>query len=214
MNESSSLQKFMSIVAELSTPRIALVGFMVAAFYYFTLYDDGSQITASIVNLKSLIEQENTKKIETTRILKKEEQMRADISLLIKKYEEVKSKVPIEFPESELRVMIDQLTQQYNLVTSKNNRAQPLVDLASHQDAKLIEQVPLFYTFNGTFQSMFNFIQQVLTKEKLIKIDNLSISSVDRTQGKMRKNEVVFSLNIVGFKQAQPSDDKNKGQRL
>ena len=91
------MNDFMTKVASQSMNRIALFSLIAAAIYFFTIYDSGALIEQQIATLKAQVDVETGKKSETEKILKKEEQMRADVALLAKTYEEVKAKIPIEF---------------------------------------------------------------------------------------------------------------------
>ena len=211
MNSNSPITKLISLIADMSTSRIAIIGLIFTAFYYTSLFNSGSNIDEAIKNLNAQIEQENIKKIETNRILKKEEQMRADVSVLVKKYEEVKSKIPIEFLESELRIIIDKFAEQNNLKTNKTNRGSAGQDLAAFQDANLVEQVPLEFSFTGTFAGVFSFIQQLSTTEKLIKLDRISMTASDqRQQFRLRSKDLTFNVTIIGFKQSSLAASENK----
>ncbi len=197
------LNKILSTMSELSTGRVAIAGFIITGIYYYSFFDDGSRFNTEITSLKQQIEAETVKKAETVKILKKEEQMRADVSLLVKKYEEVKSKIPIEFLESELRIIIDKLADENNLKTTKNNRGNAGQNLNAFEDAKLVEQVPLEYSFTGSFSGIFNFIKQASLTEKLIKLDQITLQASDkRGQYKMRTKDVIFTATIIGFKQS------------
>jgi Tfp pilus assembly protein PilO len=206
----SILNKLMVQIADLSTGRLALLGAVLAGIYYGTLFNDGSSIRQNIVTLKSQIEEEKIKEVETKRILLKEEQMRGDVTLLVKKYEDVKSKIPIEFLESELRIIINQLATQFDLKTIKNQRAAKGKDFGSAQDANLVDQVALDYSFTGTYFNLEKLLVQISSLDKLIKIENFQFSNSDKKSNDGFSREINLKATIVGFKQSQVSLNENK----
>lgn len=204
------LNKFMTTVSDFSSGRLALLGAVLAGIYYATLFDNGSLISQSITALTAQIEEEKIKKVETTRILKKEEQMRADVTMLVKKYEDVKSRIPIEFLESELRIIIDQYVTQFELKTIKNQRATKGKDFGSAEDANLVDQVALDYSFSGTYLNLEKFLVQISSLDKLVKIENFQFTSSDKKANPGSQREVNLTATIVGFKQSSKALNENK----
>lgn len=203
----------MAQVADFSNGRLALLGAVLAGVYYVTLFNDGSSLQQTSASLSTQIAEEKIKKVETTRILQKEEQMRADVSMLVKKYEDVKSKIPIEFLESELRSIIDQYATQFEIKTTKNQRATRAKDFGASQDSNLVDQVALEYTFTGSYFNLQKFAEQISSLDKLIKIENFQVYSEEK-QSKMGLNrEIYLVATIIGFKQSAVSLSENKNQK-
>ncbi len=200
----------MAKVADFSAVRVAMFGVFFAGIYYATLFNSGSQIQTEIEAVKVQIEEEKVKQSETKRILQKEEQMRADITMLVKKYEEVKSKIPIEFLESELRIIIDQFASQFELKTIRNVRATKGKDFGASEDANLVEQVVLEYSFVGHFYSLEKLINQISKTDKLVKIEHFElVSTAKRTEPGVPK-ELILNATIIGFKQSSVALNQNK----
>ena len=211
MNQ-SILNQFITQVAALSSGRLAILGVILSGVYYATAFNDGGSIRQNMITLNAQISEEQIKKIETTRVLQKEEQMRADVTMLVKKYEDVKSKIPIEFLESELRIIIDQYANQYEIKTTKNLRATKIKDFGTSQDSNLVEQIALEYIFIGSYFNLEKFIRQVSTLDKLIKIENFQISSDGKLNPKGSLREISLSATIIGFKQSMVSLNENKSE--
>lgn len=224
MNQ-SALNKLMTQVADFSTLRIAIVGLILAAIYYVTFFNDGSALRLNIQTLNTQIEEEKVKKVDTTRILQKEEQMRADVTMLVKKYEEVKAKIPIEFLESELRILIDKIAEKNEIRTNKSQRGTKGKDFGTSQDATLVDQVVLEYTFSGTFFKLEKFIREVSNLDKLIMLEDISLivnrdkiaksdvisrDSIAAAAAAANSKEITLNTVIVGFKQSSASINENK----
>ena len=153
MNMNSTLIK----ISNLAMSRVAIVGVLATIFYFFTFYDTGETILNEITAIQSQVSEETTKKIETEKLLKKEEQMRADVALLAKTYEDVKSKIPLEFELPELRAIVDQVSGAHNLNVMKfDNNVGTIVNqsLVGSEDANLIDQLAVKYIFQGNYNQI------------------------------------------------------------
>ncbi len=206
------INKFMTAVADFSTGRLALLGALLAGIYYVVLFNDGASIRQNIATLTTQIEEEKNKKVDTTRILQKEEQMRANVAMLVKKYEEVKSKIPIEFLESELRILIDQLVTQCDLKTTRNQRSTKNKDFGTSQDSKLVDQVVLEYTFSGTYYNLEKFISLVSSFDKLIQLENFELVVENKKTPSGSNHEVSLAATVIGFKQSSVALNENKSE--
>jgi Tfp pilus assembly protein PilO len=204
MGEISPLQKVINIIGSMSLPRVALFAGILTLLYYATIYDGGSTIIQGIEAAKAQLEAENAKKIETQKVLKKEQQMKADVELLAKKFEEIKAKIPLDFLESDLRTIVDQYSSQNGLKTTRTDRRQiPMkTNLANEGNENLIEQVALGYEFEGTYNSIAKFVSEISNLEKLIKIGDFDLSVRADSNRSKKIKDLTFKVNIIGFKQA------------
>lgn len=210
MNSGGPIHKLMEKVANFSALRVAMLGVFLAGLYFVMAFNNGSQILEEISKIKVQIAEENVKKLETNRVLQKEEQMRADITMLVKKYEEVKSRIPIEFLESELRIIIDQFASQFDLKTIRNVRATKGKDFGASEDSNLVEQVVLDYSLVGNFYSLEKLMNQISKTDKLVKIEHFEILSTNKRTDPNAPKELVLNATIIGFKQSSVALNQNK----
>lgn len=203
MSEESRLSKAISSIGAMALPRVALFAIILTAAYFFLFYDSGATIVASIETAKSQLALENNKKIETQKVLKKEQAMKADVELVVKKFEEIKAKIPIEFTESELRSLLDKYSTQNYLKTIKSERRSYSAPAGDDENEKLIEQVSLSYEFLGNYASISRFVMELLSLEKVIKVADFSISKhVNNKSGKSKEQILLFKATIIGYKQS------------
>ncbi len=202
MNEVSPIQKAVNFVGSLSLSRVAILAGVLTVAYYALIFDSGDTLTKQIEAGKVQLVTENAKKIETQKVLKKEQQMKADVDSLAQKYEEIKAQIPIDFLESDLRMIVDQYASQNNLKTTRTNRIQlkMKVDQANHGHENLIEQIALGYEFEGTYNNIAKFVSQISSVEKLIKIGDFDLSVM--SQAGKKGHDLLFKVNIIGFKQS------------
>ncbi|MES2802955.1 MAG: type 4a pilus biogenesis protein PilO [Bdellovibrionota bacterium] len=199
------MNDLMAKVSTLSVNRIAIFGMLLTMFYYFTAYNNGDGLLAEIASLNQQISEETTKKVETERVLKKEEEMRADVASLAKTYEAVKSKIPIDFETSELRIIVEQISAATDLKIiklSNSDMQQVNRPEASEnaEEANLVQKVAINYVFQGNFAQIQTFMTQIASVEKVIKVSELKIKSEDGQNGP-NKNLTVEAV-LVGYRQA------------
>ena len=204
MIEASPIQKIINIVGSMSLPRVALFAAILTALYATTAYDSGDSILQTIEAAKAQLELENTKKIETQRVLKNEQQMKADVELLAKKFEEIIAKIPLEFLESDLRKTVDHYSSQNNLKTSRTDRRQSQVKISQPDQANmnLVEQVVLGYELEGSYANIAKFVSEISSLEKLIKIGDFELSVRRDSSSYLKSKDLIFKVNIIGFKQS------------
>lgn len=201
MGEVSPIQKMINLIGSMSLPRVALFAGILTVAYYATFYDGGDTIIQGIEAAKSQLEAENAKKIETQKVLKKEQQMKADVELLAKKFEEIKAKIPLDFLESDLRTIVDHYSSQNGLKTTRTDRRQlPMKTSQSNNgNENLIEQVALGYEFEGSYTNVAKFVSEISGLEKLIKIGDFELSTLNSNK---KTKDLTFRVNIIGFKQS------------
>lgn len=199
------MNELMAKVSTLSVNRIAIFGFILTIVYFFTMYNNGDALLAEIQGLQAQITEETAKKVETERVLKKEEEMRADVASLAKTYEAVKSKIPIDFETSELRIIVEQVSAATDLKIAKLSNSDPQQvnspeATQNADEANLVQKVAINYVFQGSFAQLNNFMTQIGSMEKVIKISELKIKAENGTDGP-NKNLTVEAV-LVGYRQA------------
>lgn len=196
----------MAKVSTLSVNRIAFFGMLLTMFYYFIGYNNGDAIVAEITSLNAQIAEETTKKVDTERVLKKEEEMRTDVASLAKTYEAVKSKIPIDFETSELRIIVEQISAATDLkITKLSNSDLQQVNspeaTENAEEANLVQKVAINYVFQGNFTQIQNFMTQIADVEKVIKVSELKIKTEDSQNPGPSKYLTVEAV-LVGYRQA------------
>lgn len=199
------MNEMMAKISTLSVNRIAIFGFILTISYYFTAYNNGDTILAEIQGLQAQITEETAKKVETERVLKKEEEMRADVASLAKTYEAVKSKIPIDFETSELRIIVEQIGAATDLKIVKLTNTDPQQmngpdTNENPEEANLVQKVAINYTFQGNFFQLQTFMTQIASVEKVIKVSELKIKAEDGQNGPNKF--LTVEAVLIGYRQA------------
>ena len=203
------MNDLMTKVAGQSMNRIALFSLVAAAVYFFTLYDSGATIEQQIVEIKAQVDVETSKKSETEKILKKEEQMRADVALLAKTYEEVKAKIPIEFDSSEMRLIVEQISNSVGIKIAKLTNTQDNRTMGPAFQQNLVEQVVMDYELHGHYNQILNFITELSKVEKILKVEDFTIETLKASNSP--STQLKMTTKVIGYKQAQPTKPKVGG---
>lgn len=205
------MNDLMAKIANLSTGRIAIFGFLITLVYYMMVYDSGSSIVTEMDALNTQISDESGKKAETEKVLKKEEQVRAETALTAKGYEEVKAKIPIDFEAAELRQIVDQVRSETSLEMIDFKNMPKGNESNSSPEANLIEQVVSDIKFEGTYSQIANFVTKISEIEKIVKVGDFTIqvSNRKKTEGPVYK--LAFDTKIIGYKQSPETKKTDKG---
>lgn len=205
------MNDLMAKVSTLSVNRIALFGIFLTLFYYFTIYNNGDLVLAEIQGTNSQITEETNKKAETEKILKKEEEMRSDVASLAKTYEAVKSKIPIDFETSELRIIVEQISAATDLKITKLSSSDTQSSGVSSntensEEANLVQKVAINYVFQGNYNQIQSFMTQIAAVEKIIKVSDLKINSEEGQSGPSKY--LTVEATLVGYHQASVASVK------
>ncbi len=197
-------------ISNLSLSRIAVLGVILTLVYYFSFYDNGDSLQAQIESLTSQKLDEDSKKKDTEKILKREIEMRADVKQLAQTYEDVKSKIPVELTTADLRSVIEQTNKNIALKVLKIREGQPTNNEAIPLDGKIVDQVALEYSFSGNFIQISKFLIELASLEKIVKVNNFKLEAMVSNLGPAR--ELQFETTITGLKQyIDHSAAKNTG---
>jgi len=201
--------KLLKAFSDLSLGRVVIMAIFIAAGYYFTYFDQGTTIEEQITTVQGVVAQEEAKKAEINKTMKKEEEMRGNVLQLKRNLEVVKAKIPTDLKDSQMQSIINAAatTAQVKIaglsvVSSppKDPNAAPVkVSIADVKPENLIEEIRFKVTILGTFDNFLNFVETLSKEDKVIKIKNFSIQ---KTSEDIDDDKITFTGDVVGFRQA------------
>jgi Tfp pilus assembly protein PilO len=180
----------------------------IAAGYYFAYFDPGTQIEEQITTVQGLVSQEEARKSEINKTMKKEEEMRGNVLQLKRNLEVVKSKIPNDLKDSQMQAIINgaadvaqvKITGLSVVSAPRDPNAPPVkISIADVKPENLIEEVRFKVSISGTFDNFLTFVETLSKEDKVIKIKNFSIQKSSEDIDDERIN---FNGDVVGFKQA------------
>lgn len=164
-------------------------------------YDNGAVYETQITALNAEINTELVKKKETEKTIKREDEMRANLASLARDLQVVKAKLPNEFKDTEMTVIINKAAQGAGVAVSSLNRKRSAPTVSSTANgAESVEEIVFDLSVSGRFNQFVQFMENLAREEKIIKIRDFVI---EKNSKNVDDNLVRFRGDIVGFKQAQ-----------
>lgn len=200
--------KFLRIIASLSMSRIVIFGVLGTVMYFTTYFDDGSVLETQIATMDSQVKTESDRRVEVNKIIKKEEEMRGNLLQLQRNLEVVKSKIPNEFRDTQMSVILNNAStasgvnlQDLSVVQSANNSggAPKVYDPNSIKPEDLIEEVRFNITLSGSYGAFLKFLDVLTKEDKVLKVKNFVI---EKNSSDIDDDMIKFKGDVIGFKQS------------
>lgn len=200
--------KFLRIIASLSMSRMVIFGVLCTVMYYTTYFDDGSVLETQIMSMNSQVNTESDRRVEVNKIIKKEEEMRGNLLQLQRNLEVVKSKIPNEFRDTQMSIILNNasIASGVNLQdlsvaqSSMNSGGQPKVyDPNSIKPEDLIEEVRFNISLSGSYSAFLKFLDVLTKEDKVLKVKNFVI---EKNSSDIDDDMIKFKGDVIGFKQA------------
>ncbi len=201
--------KYLKMFSELSLGKIIILAIFVTAGYYATYFDAGESIENEILALKTQVDERETRRVEISKTMKKEEEMMANALQLKRNLDVVKDKIPNELKDTQMQTIINEAANNSGVTIvsiNADNQGQrapnaPPVEM-SIQDVKpenLIEEIKFSIKLTATFDAFIRFLETLAKEDKVIKIRNFTIDQLTKS---VDEDKIIFNGEIIGFKQA------------
>lgn len=209
--------KGLKFIADLSLGRMLVVAVVATIGYYFLYFDDGTLYRDQINGIQALISEEENRRVEIEKTMKKEEEMRGNLLQLERNLEVVKSKIPNEFKDTQMSAIINSASQLsgisvVELSTATAMSAGPVSLPPSSADSirpeDLVEEVKFTITVTGSYDAFIRFLDVLTKEDKVIKIRNFSI---ERNSTGIDDDSIKFKGEVVGFKQSAIAMSRQSG---
>lgn len=198
--------KLLKLISELSLGKLAILGLILTGLYFVMYYDSGATLEGRIKTAESSLAQESAKRAETNKILKEESEMKANIVELARKLEVVKSKIPSDFNDNDIILLINQTAAQSGIqvdtlskITNNTNNS-VASNNAFAEASKLIEEIPFNISINGSYNRFLDFIDRLAKSDRMVRFKNLSIDKQNLTN--FSSNRISVKGQIVGYRQS------------
>lgn len=195
----------LKLLSELSMGRLLVVAVLFTAGYYTAYFNDGSELEAQILNAETQLQTETIRRIGIEKIIKKEEEMRGNLLQLERNLEVVKSKIPVEFKDTEMSAILNLASRasgvtirDLSIINSGFNNA--AIDPKSIRPEDLIEEVKFNMVFSGSYSAFLIFLDYLSKDDKIIKVKNFNIER--NSVVNVDDDTIVFKGEVAGFKQS------------
>lgn len=193
--------KALKLISQFSMLRVFVFAAIFTGAYYFLYYDNGATFEMQITQLNSEIVAEESKKKDTEKTIKREDEMRANLATLARDLQVVKAKLPNEFKDTEMTSLINKAAQGSNVnVTSLARRRTAPAVSSNVVGAESVEEIVFDLALNARFNQFVQFLETLAREDKTVKIRDFTIEKNSRN---VEDFIIKFKGDIIGFKQPQ-----------
>ncbi|UYL08964.1 type 4a pilus biogenesis protein PilO [Bdellovibrio sp. SKB1291214] len=168
------------------------VGLVFAAVFYFTLYDDGSQVEAQIAAVQQQVQEQEAKKKDTDATLRQVNEMREKLGRLSQQYQEISRRLPTVLFSIDINKAIDSFARGAGVSVKIKKPAENI-------KREVVEEVPVDVTLEGSYAQLAQFVSLVSSSERMARVKNIVINAEDNSDP--TKN-LKFEGQVVGYKLA------------
>jgi type IV pilus assembly protein PilO len=190
------MSKFFDTLSTFTYGKTFMLGLLVGAVFYFTLYDDGSAVEAQIASVSQQLSAEEAKKKDTDATLKQVREMQEKLGRLSQQYQEISKRLPTVLFSIDINKAIDAFARGATVSIKQKKPGENI-------KREVVEEVPVDVTLEGTYAQLAQFVYLVSSSERLARVKNIVIS--EQEGGKPLK----FEGQVVGYKLA-PEKEKTE----
>lgn len=193
------MNKFFETLSGYTYGKTLVLGLLLGAAFFFTLYDDGSQIEAQIVAVQQQVQEQEAKKKDTDATLKQVNEMREKLGRLSQQYQEIARRLPTVLFSIDINKAIDAFARGANVNVKMKRPAENI-------KREVVEEVPVDITLEGTYAQLAQFVSLVSSSERMARVKNITISDDNNTDV---NKKLKFDGQVVGYKLA-PEKEKTE----
>lgn len=180
-------------IATLSINQAFMAGLILAALYYFTLFDDGSLLDQQAMSAKQQIDAERTKEKESDLALTRIKQLRDSYSALTEHFKVVSTQIPTDLQMSEIIRTVDTMAKTSGIVIKTKEPRLPMKE-------DILETLPIRIQAEGSFSEIAMFIYNLSTIERIYRVRSFNISGPSdvRNLSKLKMEAELASFRFTG----------------
>lgn len=186
------MNSFFIKVASLTYQKTMIAGVVLAAMYYFFIFDDGSAADKSIEAVQQQVKSEELKLLESDKVIKKVAGLKTQVASLTEQYKTLSTQIPTEVNMAEVIKQID------TMAATSGVSIRDKVPKAS-QKKEILEEFPLAITATGSFGELTLFLYNMMNSERISRVVSFSLNKT--AQGRDQKNKALaFEFVIANYR--------------
>ena len=188
-------------LASFSAQKALLIGGMITAFWYFTVFNDGAELHSKIDVLDKTIKEEKSKEQESDAALKEIAAVQASVGALSDQFKLVSAQLPTDIQMAEIIRTVDKVSQATGLnVKTKEPKPSERKDV--------IEIMPLHVTAEGGFNEVTMFFYYLSTIERIVRVKSFIITAPNefKKTTKLNLDADVVSYKFIGVEPPKPAE--------
>ncbi|QDK36843.1 type 4a pilus biogenesis protein PilO [Bdellovibrio sp. NC01] len=186
------MNKFFETISGYTIGKAFIIGLAIGAFYYFTIYDDGSSIDAQMVTINQQLQEQEAKKKDTDATLKQVREMQDKVGRLSTQYQEISRRLPSALFSIDINKSIDGFGRNAGVNIKSKKPGENL-------KKEVVEEVPVEVELEGSYGELAQFVYLVSSAERMSRVKNITISDSSPTGG---SRKLSFKGQVVGYKLA------------
>lgn len=190
------MNKLYDILSAQQVSRILLVGLGLTFFYWYAVYNDGSELDRQIVQISKQLQEQEIKKKDTDATLEQVREMQEKVGQLSLKYQEISRRLPAALFSIDINKAIDDFARNAG-VNVKSKKP------SDNIKKEVVEEVPVLVSLEGTYAELAQFTYLVSTAERMARTKNVVITETEPGGKKLK-----FEGQVVGYKLAQEEKKK------
>jgi type IV pilus assembly protein PilO len=175
----------------------AILGF----FYYFKVFNDGSEIEARISSLQQELSLESSKKQETQKALGEVERMRKAVGELGNRYQDLIRQLPTELTSLEINRSIDEFSRDSGINIVSRQPENGISNEIFVEELVTIEA-------ESDYSKLAQFIYFLSRSERLIAIKNFNIRRASESDD--NSNLLKFRGTVINYRLAPEKQKSDK----
>ncbi len=176
----------------MSSQKALFFGLCLTGLWYFSLFDDGSAVSAKIADIQVKMKVEKAKEAESDAALSEIAAVQASVGALSDQFKLVSAQLPSDIEMAEIIRTVDKVSQATGLVV-KEKEPKPSIQ---HD---VIEVMPLRVQAEGTFGELTMFFYYLSTIERIVRVKSFTITGPTEMK-KGASNKLRLDANIASYK--------------
>ncbi|GIL18049.1 MAG: hypothetical protein BroJett040_18000 [Oligoflexia bacterium] len=196
------LNNLLTKLAAMSWKNVGIGALVVAGFYYFAFFNDGSAIDKRIEQLQTQLKQEEAKSKESDEALKEVDAARNSVGILNEQFKTAAQQLPSEIQPAEIIRSVNVVARSAGVVLKTTEPRQTKRD-------DIVESMPLKVVIQGSFSELMMFLYYVSSMERIMRVTTFTIAPPPNE--KIPTGEVIFDGEILSYKYLgdQKAGEKN-----
>jgi Tfp pilus assembly protein PilO len=167
---------------------------IITAFYYFTIFDDGTSINQQINNIQQQLTEEQKKVTDSDLAIKRVEQIRASLASLHEQFKLAAQQLPEEIKASEILKTVDTLAKSAGVNIK-------LKEPRDSRKEEIVETLPLHIKLQGTYSEVTMFLYYISIMERITRIMSFSLQPAPTTVGiKSKAGTLALDGEILSYR--------------
>ncbi len=192
-------------IQQLSVGKAFLIGLGIAAFYYFTMYNDGTVYLNQIQNSNSQLAQKQKELADMRKTIEDSRQINQLKEELEESMSSVVNAAPEDFNELELMKVLSTEAKvvgaSINELKAGNNRRRFQTRAGQQAQVDTFEPINVDVKLTGTYNQLMLFLSNISKTGRLITAEKMSLKLASPTKAlETASPQIEFAATFVGYK--------------